>query len=68
MDGFQFLDAYNKLDFPGKSSVVIVILTTSMNPADVVRAEKAGIADYMSKLLTEEKISRYWEIMFGSNM
>src|SRR5687768_12322476 len=35
MNGFEFLEAYGKLEFARKQSVVIVMLTTSMNPGDV---------------------------------
>ena len=56
MDGFDFLEAYNKMEFTGKSSAVIVMLTTSMNPKDVERAKKAGVADYINKPLTEQSL------------
>lgn len=56
MDGFQFLEAYKQLDFPGKSSIAIVMLTTSMNPGDVVRLQKAPIKGVINKPLTEEKV------------
>lgn len=61
MDGFAFLDAYKKLDFPGKSFVIIVMLTTSMNPGDVKRAEQAGIDDYINKPLLEEALQEILE-------
>ncbi|UOQ76985.1 response regulator [Hymenobacter sp. 5516J-16] len=33
MNGFDFLEAYQNLSFAHKQSVVIVMLTTSLNPA-----------------------------------
>ncbi len=56
MDGFDFLEAYQAMDFPGKRSVVIVMLTTSLNPNDVERVNKSGIADYVNKPLTEQNL------------
>jgi len=57
MDGFDFLDAYQHLQFHKKPSVIIVMLTTSLNPSDVERAKQAEITDYINKPLTEEKIN-----------
>lgn len=53
MDGFDFLEAYQEIDFPGKPSVIIVMLTTSLNPSDVERAKNTKIVDYINKPLTE---------------
>ena len=38
MDGWEFLDAYEKLPFPQKGKVVVVMLTTSVNPDDETKA------------------------------
>lgn len=56
MDGFEFLERYKSLSFPNKSSVIIVMLTTSTNPNDTERLNKSGIGGYINKPLTEEKI------------
>lgn len=56
MDGFQFIEAFKKLDFPKKESILIVILTSSINPSDVKQAKRMGINHYMTKPLNEEKI------------
>ncbi len=34
MNGWEFLDEYNKLSDEQKASVIIIMLTTSLNPAD----------------------------------
>jgi CheY-like chemotaxis protein len=39
MDGWEFLDEYKNLDDFQKSKIVIIMLTTSLNPADKARAE-----------------------------
>ena len=63
MDGFEFLERYKTLNFPNKGSVIIVMLTTSTNPNDTERLNKAGISGYINKPLTEEKI----KILMGSH-
>ena len=39
MDGWEFLDDYYKLEEFQKGNVVVIMLTTSLNPADKTRAE-----------------------------
>lgn len=56
MDGFEFLDAFEKLDLKNKDNVVIVMLTTSTNPNDTQRLIKSGVAGYINKPLTEQKL------------
>ena len=54
MNGFEFMDHYHLLPDALKSSVVLVLLTTSLNPADRWRAN--GVPDvngYQSKPLTQ---------------
>ena len=52
MDGFEFLEAYEKLASEQKQSVVIVMLTTSLNPQDVGKVKQANIK-LLNKPLTE---------------
>ena len=40
MDGFQFMDAFQKFSTTFQSSIKIVILTTSLNPSDVETSKK----------------------------
>lgn len=56
MDGFEFLDAFQKLELPNKNSIIIVMLTTSTNPSDTERLENTGVAGYINKPLTEQKL------------
>jgi CheY-like chemotaxis protein len=56
MDGFEFLEAYQALEFKQKQSVVIVVLTTSMNNKDIERMQHLPIKAYLNKPLTEEKV------------
>ncbi len=68
MNGFEFLEAYNELDFSHKQSVVIVMLTTSMNPADVDRLQKLPIQGVVNKPLTKEKIQELLRQHFNQEL
>ncbi|MDO1451338.1 response regulator [Rhodocytophaga aerolata] len=57
MNGFEFLEAYSKLDIAQKQSVVILMLTTSLNPKDVDRLKQAPIQGFLNKPLTEQMVS-----------
>ncbi|MFC5684103.1 response regulator [Flavobacterium sp. MAHUQ-51] len=55
MDGWEFLEAYEKLDENQKSKIIIVMLTTSFNPDDKTRAEKIEtISGFKNKPLSAE--------------
>lgn len=56
MDGFGFLDAFNKMEHPEKSKSKIIVLTSSHNSADMERVRKFGITKYMTKPLQEEAL------------
>lgn len=55
MNGFEFLDEYEKLDEKIKSSIVIIMLSTSLNPEDEKRAMSyKEVAEFQYKPLTAE--------------
>ena len=57
MDGFDFLDEYHQLPEALKSKVVIIMLTTSLNPDDRERAlSYAEVSRFENKPLTVEMI------------
>jgi CheY-like chemotaxis protein len=62
MNGFEFLEAFNKLDFKNKSAVTIVALSSSVNANDQERMKNLGVRYYVDKPLTEEKV----ETLLGS--
>ena len=54
MNGFEFLREYDKLPEHQKANVVLMMLTTSLNPDDQRRAQSFGIVDsFKSKPLTQ---------------
>jgi CheY-like chemotaxis protein len=57
MNGFEFLEEYKKLDENLKSKVVIVMLTTSLNPDDRERAlSTKQVTEFQNKPLTIETL------------
>ncbi|MEC7754241.1 response regulator [Roseivirga sp. UBA1976] len=55
MNGWEFIEEYDKLDPKYKGNVIVVMLTTSLNPDDKHRAEDIeNIKTFMSKPLTKE--------------
>ena len=58
MNGWEFLQEYNKFEEERKSCVIVVMLSTSEDPEDKERAFEQGIASYYkSKPLTEQMLT-----------
>ncbi|MEO9477430.1 MAG: response regulator [Cyclobacteriaceae bacterium] len=54
MDGWEFLEEYDKLGEEQKAGIVLVMLTTSLNPKDQERAaDNKYIKEFVSKYLDE---------------
>jgi CheY-like chemotaxis protein len=64
IDGFEFLEIFQKKDIPDKDKILIVILTTSSNFQDMERIKKYGNYEFMSKPLNEEKLLEIIEKYF----
>ena len=59
MDGFQFLDEFEKLQDTTKSRCKIVMLTSSINPQDVNKSkEYAYVKKYINKPLSQENLEK----------
>ena len=57
MNGWDFLEEYNKLDKEFQSHAIIIMLTTSDNLDDLSRSKTWSIvSDYITKPLTKEMI------------
>lgn len=58
MNGWEFLKEYNDLEDEQKGNIVIIMLTTSLNPDDKSKAEETPhISGFENKPLTEEKLA-----------
>ncbi len=44
MDGWEFLEAYRDCHFNQKSQIIILVLTSSLNPDDEKRVKALGVA------------------------
>ncbi|MBT8252605.1 MAG: response regulator [Bacteroidia bacterium] len=57
MNGWEFLEQYKKLEEELQSEMVVVMLTTSLNPDDKANAERnESINHFMNKPLTPEML------------
>ena len=68
MDGWMFLDELDKLPEIKSKTKVIVMITSSVNPQDRLKALERGTTGFMSKPLTNEKaremLSEHFPDMF----
>ena len=67
MDGFEFLEAYQHLPATQRQGMVVVMLTTSVNPHDLARLQGLPIAGLLSKPLTEAKVAQVLADYFPSS-
>ncbi len=66
MSGWEFLNEFKKLPDAVKQQVVIIILSSSINPDDKARAKTyTEVAAYENKYLTDESLARIIEEHFG---
>jgi CheY-like chemotaxis protein len=56
LNGLAFLEAYVQLTLAHQQAIVIIMLTTSLHPADLARVEQLPIAGFLNKPLTQEKV------------
>ncbi len=42
MDGFAFIEAFKRMNMPGKEKISIIIVTSSQDPQDIAAGEIAG--------------------------
>jgi len=57
MNGWEFLQKYNSLQKEHKGNIIIIMLTTSLNPDDRLRSEDfPDVSGFENKPLTREKL------------
>ncbi len=65
MNGFEFLEEYRELDSQLKSRVVVLMLTTSLNPSDKQKASiRTDIKAYRTKPLTKAMLQEIVDTFF----
>ncbi|WP_426492152.1 response regulator [Hymenobacter sp. 102] len=68
MDGIEFLEAYMALPQAQQEATVIIMLTTSMDAADLVRINELPIAGLVSKPLNREKVNTLLQLHFQRHL
>jgi len=64
MDGFQFIEQFEKLSTVIAHKIKIVMLTTSINPSDIDKSNKHHrIIKYVNKPLTNEHLDALQELI-----
>ena len=56
LDGFGFIEAFQRLPIPNKQKAVIAILTSSNSREDKERAHSLGIKHYLTKPVSEKEL------------
>src|SRR3954469_11613715 len=65
MNGWEFLEQYKHLDPKQKARITILMLTTSVNPADVIKAEQIeDVTGFKTKPLSTEMLTEILEKYF----
>lgn len=66
MNGWEFMEAYEKLPAVQRGQVVVMMLTTSLNPDDRRHADAIqGVRGFLSKPLTKKLLQEILERHFG---
>ncbi len=56
MDGFAFLDAFHKMNIAGKENISIVVITSSIDLRDRLKARAMGVSHYLIKPVDEHEL------------
>jgi CheY-like chemotaxis protein len=65
MDGWEFAEAFAKLEPEQKGKIIIVMLTSSLNPDDKEKAENLpSISGFQNKILTMEALTNIMNLYF----
>jgi CheY-like chemotaxis protein len=68
MDGWEFLQRYEALPGTRKSSIIVIMLTTSFNPEDELKARNiSSVKEFRNKPLTTELLRDILKKYFPDN-
>ncbi len=56
MNGIEFMESFNQINFNSNNKVKVIVLTASENPNDKKTLEGLGVEAYLNKPLTEQKL------------
>ncbi len=57
MNGFEFLEHFNKLSYPTIVGVKIIMLSSSSNPRDIEKSREMHVENFLDKPLTNAKLT-----------
>ena len=59
MDGWEFLDEFEKINIENKKDITIYICSSSISPNDLIRTKKYDtVKDFIIRPITQEKFSQ----------
>ena len=66
MDGWEFLERYRSLPFDRKADIVLIMLTTSLNPDDELRTRAIPeVSGFENKPLSRQRVEQLLEKYFN---
>jgi CheY-like chemotaxis protein len=65
MNGFAFLEAFQRLDYANKSRIAIVLLSCSVSEADREYAMSLGVSQCLTKPLTLAALNTVVHSLYG---
>lgn len=69
MDGWEFLEKYEAFPVAHKNSVIVIMLTTSFNPEDELKARKIpSVKEFRNKPLTHEALEEILHKYFPDSL
>jgi CheY-like chemotaxis protein len=67
MDGWEFLDRYRRLPAAQKADIVLIMLTTSLNPDDELRTKTIPeVAGFENKPLSQQRLKELLDKYFSN--
>lgn len=67
MDGWEFMEEYKKLPKEQKADIVLIMLTTSLNPDDKIKTRGIPeIAGFENKPLKQDRLEKILNKYFGA--
>ncbi|WP_192821333.1 response regulator [Rufibacter sp. LB8] len=64
MDGFEFLREFEDITWPTRQKPIVVLLTTSASPTDILQAQSYKLGGFLNKPLNKEKLNTLMETHF----
>lgn len=64
MDGFKFMQEFNKMDWHNKDRTYIIVVSSSNYPEDKNRSFELGVDQYLSKPISIENLKAVIELAY----